>query len=572
MKDEILFDGIYDDGRLADITATFGGRHFAMLGPAGAERELAPARDFLNLKAPGHLPVLLGGGLGHALRLLLAQYSGPIAVVEKESDITALTEIMDGLPEEEKNRVLFLASPAPRDVLSTLTRWQGQHGNLPLAPLPLSFYQRLDRGYYGELRKSLEASSRFDFWSKAARPRFQDRTPRVLLLTSKYFLMGEVEGACKKLGIPTRMIKVEDKVAVDGEKFVRELLETVLAFQPDCCITLNHMGVDVEGMLMDVLARLRLPLASWFVDNPHLIIHLYNKCISPWTTLFTWDEDNIPTLRQTGFEHVRYLPLGTDPERFRPNAGHASPDWKARVSFVGNSMIYKVGGRLRHGHFPKALLRQFKNVAAAFSQSEDRSVASFIQKQFPAAWADYCALPDNDARLAFETAVTWQATRLYRNNCVRQLLPFNPLIVGDNGWKIEFRHDRLQPRYHEPLSYYSQLPAFYPRSEINFNCTSKQMKGAVNQRVFDAPAAGAFVLTDWRPQMANLFEPDEMACYESPEEIAEKTRWYLDHPKERKAITGRARKRVLACHKWEDRVKDMLAQMRDIYGTPGLAK
>ena len=103
-------------------------------------------------------------------------------------------------------------------------------------------------------------------------------------------------------------------------QLVQQLLEAVVSFRPDCCITLNHMGVDVEGVLMDLLARLQLPLASWFVDNPHLIIHLYSRCVSPWTTLFTWDSDNIPTLRAAGFEHVFYLPLATTPQRFKPDS------------------------------------------------------------------------------------------------------------------------------------------------------------------------------------------------------------------------------------------------------------
>ena len=147
-------------------------------------------------------------------------------------------------------------------------------------------------------------------------------------------------------------------------------------------------------------------------------------------------------------------------------------------------------------------------------------------------------------------ALTWQATRVYRNGCVRRLLPFHPLIVGDDGWKIEFRHDKLQPRYHGIINYYDELPRFYAHSAINFNCTSKQMKGAVNQRIFDGPAAGGFVLTDWRPQMEALFEPGEMVCYRSPDEIPDLVRHYLAHPEERRRILEAGRARVLSCHSW----------------------
>ncbi|MBD5641912.1 MAG: glycosyltransferase [Desulfovibrio sp.] len=563
------FEGVYADGKLVDVSASCNGRQIPMLGAAGIERELAPVRQFLA--RPDGLPVLLGAGLGHGLRLLAAGYQGPIAILDASPGLRALTGSLENLDPDARARITLIEDASPAAALRQLTKWQEQNSGQPMRPIGNAFYQRIDPDWYGELRKSVTASSQMDFWSKARQPRFASEKPRVLLLASKYFLIGEIEGACKKLGIPYRLVMVGED-AVDGEAFVRNLLREVLDFRPDCCITLNHMGVDVEGVLMDLLARLELPLASWFVDNPHLIIHLYSKCVSPWTALFTWDEDNIPTLRASGFEHVRYLPLGTDPDRFRPNAGKGRPEWKSRVSFVGNSMLYKVGARLKAGRFPAPLLRAFNRVSAAFSASEDRAVPDFIASHFPDAYSAYLNLPDNETRLAFETAVTWKATQIYRNERVAMLLPFRPLIVGDSGWRVEFRHARPQPRYLDPIAYYSDLPAFYSLSEINFNSTSRQMKGAVNQRVFDAPAAGGFVLTDWRPQMAGLFEPDEMACYHDREEIPGLVSHYLANPKERGRILARARKRVLACHKWEDRLKSMLAAMRDIYGIKAVDK
>lgn len=554
-----------ENGELVDVAAVRNGRRITMLGPGGPGRELALTSGLsANTDA---LPVFIGLGMGHALKQVLAAYAGPVAVVDKETAIFQLTGALSALSGEDRERVTLITTPDIRQATAMLTDWQNANGGKPMLPLAPAFYQRLDPEYYGAIRKSVAASARFDFWSKARMPRFKGPQPRVLLLASKYFLIGEIKSACARLNIPHKLVMVGEK-AVNGEDFVKNLLREAVDFRPDCCLTLNHMGVDVEGVLMDMLARLELPLASWFVDNPHLIIHLYSKCVSPWTAIFTWDEDNLPSMKASGFAHVHYLPLGTDPERFRPHAGRPRPQWRAPVSFVGNSMLYKVGGRLKNGRFPAPLLRTFNKVSEAFSLSEDRSVPSFLSRHFPAVHAAYLALPDNEARLAFETAVTWKATQLYRNDRVARLLPFQPLIVGDGGWRVVFRKATPQPRYLDAISYYSDLPTFYGESQINFNCTSRQMKGAVNQRVFDAPAAGGFVLTDWRPQMAGLFEPDEMACYHDPEEIDGMVRHFLDHPDEREKITHRARRRILACHKWEDRVKAMLATMADIYGSP----
>ena len=65
------------DGSLVDVETQFKGtatRPILMLGSGGAEREraiLATLPGKAELSARGSLPVLLGGGLGHALGELL---------------------------------------------------------------------------------------------------------------------------------------------------------------------------------------------------------------------------------------------------------------------------------------------------------------------------------------------------------------------------------------------------------------------------------------------------------------------------------------------------------------------
>ena len=139
--------------------------------------------------------------------------------------------------------------------------------------------------------------------------------------------------------------------------------------------------------------------------------------------------------------------------------------------------------------------------------------------------------------------------------------------MGDDGWQKTFADSPHAWRWHSEISYYDELPFFYPHSQINFNCTSKQMKGAVNQRVFDVPAAGAFVLTDWREQMDQLFEPEkEVAFYREPAEATELARFYLEHPAARNSIVQAARKRILAQHTYTLRLREIIARMQRIYG------
>jgi spore maturation protein CgeB len=194
-------------------------------------------------------------------------------------------------------------------------------------------------------------------------------------------------------------------------------------------------------------------------------------------------------------------------------------------------------------------------------------VRGYLEKNHPEQFKAFLALNDVERQLGYEAMLTWEATLQYRLACVRETLPFNPLIVGDEGWWELLKDSREKWKYYHELTYYTDLPKFYPLSDINFNCTSKQMKGAVNQRIFDVPAAGAFIITDWREQMENLFEPGkEVICFHSPEEVQDLLKHYLRHPQERKKIIAAARKRVLAQHCYEHRLTSMIATMRKTFG------
>jgi spore maturation protein CgeB len=562
---------VLEGGTLADVRLRLAdGKAWHLLGRGGAARELALLRPLAERAAAspagaGPLPVFLGAGLGHAVLAWLEEHGGPVAVVDKEAPIQNATGVREALA--GRTDVLWLDQEDADEALRALTRWQMAHGGRPLAPAANPVYLRLDRAHYAALQERLKASATADFWSRARYAKFREWPPRILLITSQYFLMGEIVTACERLGVPHRFLQVTDD-EVGRQEFVEQLLTAVVEFRPDFVFTINHLGVDREGVLMDLLERLELPLASWFVDNPHLILYLYERVVGPHTAIFTWDADNIESLKERGFEHVRYLALATDARRFRVHEEVPQEHpLRARVSFVGNSMQYKVGHRMKACRPPRPLLLRYREIAAGFREHQEPSVRRYLAEHHPELFPHFQALDTPERRLAFEAMITWEATRQYRKGCLERILPFHPLIAGDKGWKITFRDADRPWRWHPELNYYEELPYFYPLSAINFNCTSKQMKGAVNQRVFDVPATGSFVLTDWRDQMEHLFEPGtEVAFFREPGEIPDLVRHYLDHPAERAAIAAAARRRILAEHTYEHRLRQLMESMRAIFG------
>jgi spore maturation protein CgeB len=301
------------------------------------------------------------------------------------------------------------------------------------------------------------------------------------------------------------------------------------------------------------------------VDNPHLILFDYDHPGADNTAIFTFDAGNLKAMRARGFRHVHYLPLATDPQRFRPDAGAAPPEWTADISFVGSSMTGPVARSLALSGLPAPLAGEYRAVAGAFGRSGETSVARFLEAERPDWFAAVNGLPRREQRLAAESLLTWEATRQYRLACVRATLPYSPLIVGDDGWAglLDGTHARLMPN----LDYYEELPRFYPRSDINFNCTSRQMKGAVNQRVFDVPACGGFLLTDHREQMEDLFDLDrEAAIYRTVEEIPGLVERFAADPAARRAVSRAAARRILAEHTYEIRLQRLLEIVRETFG------
>ena len=535
-------------------------RVWHLWGRKGLERETALA----DQADPETLPVLLGSGLGVCLERLL-DAGLPVAVVDAEAEAVALTGARRA---SESRDLLWLDGTDPEATHRALLDWRKDHGGLPLVPVKIPLYPRLRPGLYAVLAGRLK-DPRTSFWERARYPRFAQAKPRILLLHSDYFLMDEIGSALARLAVEHVRIDVGD-MGRGREGFVEELLARTVSFRPDFALTVNHLGLDREGRLAGLLDELGLPLASWFVDSPELILYRYPRQNTPGVAVFTWDRDAVEPLRAMGFATVFHLPLATDPARFHPGAGDPDPAWIAPVSFVGHSLVDRVEGFWSETGLSRETRAAFDPALAGFAVDPERSAAEFLRAKHPSLARILDSLDSLEAALNLEKYVTFAATRDHRAACLRALAGREPLVVGDAGWPALLGPDAGKGGWwksHPPVQYGRDLPRLYPAAQVNFNATSLQMKGAVNQRVFDCPAAGAFVLTDHRRQLEELFEPGlEVAVYESVEGIPEVLdRWLADGPG-REKLARRARARVLSEHTYDRRLERLMADMRRTFG------
>ncbi|KHK00786.1 CgeB family protein [Desulfovibrio sp. TomC] len=549
------------DGSVADVRLTVAGkvRHLAGRGGAAAERDKALA--VTAAAGPGSLPVFVGAGLGAGIAAVREAGFAPVFVLDRETAIDAATGVRARFANDPAVR--FCSDPDPLAAAAQAADAARNAGFARLCPIAHPAYARLNPDWYAAATAGI---ARYEaLRQKIGYRKFSAQPPRVLILRRPYFLYREIETALTRLGVAHLALDMGQGERGEATT-VEALLAAVARFRPDFALTVNHLGLDRQGRLAGLLHDIGLPLASWFVDSPRLILHDYAGLATPGTMLFSYDADAAAEMRGLGYAHTAWLPLATDTGRFTRRAPIPGHPWQADVSFVGASMVSQAAEAMaRLGHVP-ALAAVLPGAAAAFAASPEKSARDFLLAH-PATAPGYAALAEGEDRLAAEQALTWEATRLVRHACVGQLLPFAPLIAGDAAWDTVFPKAPSGWRRITPLEYYEELPQFYPQSAVSLNTTSLQMKGAVNQRVFDVPACGGFVLTDAREQLEALFDAGrECAVYDHPEAIGDMVRHYLAHPAERARLTGAARQRILAEHTYDKRLGQLLDAMQKAFG------
>ncbi len=87
---------------------------------------------------------------------------------------------------------------------------------------------------------------------------------------------------------------------------------------------------------------------------------------------------------------------------------------------------------------------------------------------------------------------------------------------------------------------------------------------AGNIRLFEATGVGTCLVTDFKPNISDIFIPDkEIVTYNSPEECVEKIKYLQNHESERAAIAAAGQKRTLETYSWEKRIRDFIPFMLD---------
>jgi spore maturation protein CgeB len=101
-------------------------------------------------------------------------------------------------------------------------------------------------------------------------------------------------------------------------------------------------------------------------------------------------------------------------------------------------------------------------------------------------------------------------------------------------------------------------------SRINLAIMSGQIIGAssgdlTTSRTYTIPATGGFMLHERNSEVLDLYkENEEIACFDSVEELADKIDYYLAHPEERESIARAGHARCVPAYSYDNRMATLL--------------
>lgn len=382
--------------------------------------------------------------------------------------------------------------------------------------------------------------------------KFGRRPVRVLILESHYWVDQACAVAAEQLGWQVSRTRVTMQGHMSRD-LLQTFFHTLMDVRPDFILSVNLSGMDVNGMLAAFFADLKVPHATWFVDDPRTILMGRTTYASPYAVALTWEAAYTEYLENCGFAAVHTLPLALDDTLFnRPPAdSHEHPP-----TFVANSMV-------EYSAREQAALAENPGLRSAIDRA---FAAGRVTRERFALGVDAVLGPgspalDVEGERRAEMVFFIEGTRRLRHELVTALAPEGLHVRGDHHWQS------VTPQWGPGLRYTDELAPYYRGCPVNINGTSVQMATAVNQRVFDCPAAGGFLLTDRQSSLDDLFDVEkEVATYGDTEEAREQLRWFMAHPAARREITVRAQARILGEHTYRHRLKALEALLRARFG------
>lgn len=370
--------------------------------------------------------------------------------------------------------------------------------------------------------------------------------------------------AFSELGIEVTQLapEMEDKHIMPS-KIVQIVNKTFMSKHYDLVFSINFFPA-----VSDVCNIYHIPYAGWTVDAP--VMELYSKSIAnACNYLFLFDECQYEEIAPLNPGHVFYLPLASDPDFMQDviqkNVAHV--DDCSGISFIGslytekcaydkleNAPSYLVG-------FLDGLMdvQQKINGIDIIEGLLTQQVIDSFKAHMPHYYAPLDAPYLTDAAIISKYYIGNKISSLERVRIIKRLSSCFPLIIytGSDTTGIPNIQNRGLAKT------LSEMPIIFYKSTINLNITSKPIRTGIPLRVWDILACKGFVLTNCQTEITEYFTVGEsIEVYKDEDDLADKCRYYLEHPARAKEIAEngfmQVKKHHTYCHRMEQLIRTVI--------------
>ena len=325
---------------------------------------------------------------------------------------------------------------------------------------------------------------------------------------------------------------------------------------------------DFFPNISEACQKYDIPYVSWVFDCPHYTLdsHVTNN---PVNRIFVFDKVLYQNMVNKGVKTINYSPLGVNEKRLgelcqkldKETGGEIA--YEHDVSFLGNLYDNEYNFYDQVNYLPPLL----KGYTDAVIKAQERVFgADFFTEEeiYP-----YEKVKELRQYIQFEQTGKYEidydgvmldilrkkVTVNERRNILTEMgKRFNTVLYTSPGTKpIEGVCDLGLASYNE------KMPRVFHRSKVNLNITLRSILSGVSLRVIDILAAGGFLITNYQAEIAEYFEDgvDLVMAY-TPEDMIQKTAYYLQHEDERKEIALNGQKKVFKNFAYTKLLQDIL--------------
>ncbi|MBD3419869.1 MAG: glycosyltransferase [Chitinivibrionales bacterium] len=501
------------------------------------------SRYFEDMTLWGDIIVFAGIGLGHHIKKALSQLSSHSRIIVIDIFEECIKRTLESWPRSIREKAhAFHAAMAPHELPSLLSgSEQSPSLRLQIVKHPASFH--VDPAFYNDALNRITA-----FVSRQHTP--PRRQCRPLLCFGSHFLENELSHA---LGAVTgeQVQAFHYKKFHDQAAWEQGLQQAIEMASPSYLLSVNMKGFDGNGQLSAITQRRGIPLMVWFVDDPRPILLHQGNFVTPNMIALCWERAYLPFLNQYPFSSAHYLPLAADLEMFNCDF-NSNPRYD--FAFAGSSMAGRFLADVRAEFlYSQAFEPVIQQVSDRLFEDASINIDAEIMR---CARSLHITIPFNDRRNAtwLRSLIIHTASMKKRKLLIRTALRRNCRLFGDpEGWQHLFGKNITT---HDDIDYAHQLSSVYHDCAVNLNITSCQMPTAVNQRIFDVPLSGSFLLTDRQSSLPEMFETgSEVITYESAGDLLDKFDYYRSHDRERRSIIRNAVTRIRKEHTYSHRLQ-----------------